>query len=472
MAYFSVHNHSQYSNIRLIDSIVREEELIRYANSIGLKGIVLSDHETLAGHVKFIKAYKKMKKNNELAEDFKIGLGNEIYLVKEDNLEELRENYANKDPETKFYHFLLLAKNEQGYQQLRILSSMAWENMFKTGRMERVPTFKNSLKEVVNKGDIVATSACLGGFVGQKLLRIRESLQENNKETTKLHQKELLEFIDFCVDVFGQDDFYLEMQPSANEEQKYVNRQIINLANKLGLRYIVATDAHYLKKEDRDAHRVYLQSQDGDREVDDFYDATYVFSEAEIYEALEDHLTKEEIKTALDNTMKIHEDIEFFDLFHKTIIPHADIPEFKQRHLFKKAYGQYEYIEKFAYSEHSVDRYFLHLIEKGVEENILTRKDFSKEYLHKTLDRINTELRELWLISIRLEDRMSAYYVLTQEVVDVIWNEGDSILGVSRGSAGGYLVNFLVGITQINPMDYDLPHFRHLTAERPELPDC
>lgn len=471
LTYFSIHNHSHYSNLRLIDSITFPEQLIEYANELGLKGISLSDHETLSGVVKFSKAYKKMRDEGKLKDDFKISYGNEIYLVRENSLEELKENYANRNPDTQFYHFLLTALNPKGFEQLKELSSIAWQNSFRTGLMTRVPTFKEDMKRIIKGGHVVATTACLGGFVPQMILRWQKAEKENNDELIIYYKKEIHEFITYCIDVFGKDKFFFEIQPSDDVEQHIVNRKLIDLSQVYGIDYIVATDSHFLKKEDRYAHKVYLQSSEGDREVDEFYSSCYIFDEDELFKLMKSHLTTEEIQTSLDNTLKIYNMIEIYDLHQDTIIPHATIEDFELKHIFKPAYNKFEYIEKFAYSEHEIDRYFLYLIEEGFKEHFPAHT-LSKEYFYKIMDRINTELRELWLISDRLGDRLSSYYVLTKEVVDTMWEEGNSIVGVARGSAAGYLVVYLLNISQINPLDYDLPHFRHLTAERPELPDC
>lgn len=468
LSYFETHSHSSYSNLRLYDSINRLEEMIEYANEIGLKGICLTDHEALSGHLKFINTYKKLKEKGVIAKDFKIGLGNEIYLVMEDNLEELKTNIANRNPETKFYHFLLLAKNAEGHKQLRKLSSLAWENMFVSHGQTRVPTFKNNLKQIVQKGDVIATTACIGGFLGQTILRIHRAESEN--EANK-YRRQLADFLTFCIDVFGEDNFYMEIQPSSHEEQIIVNKAIVELSKQTGIKYTIATDGHYLKKEDRHAHRVYLKAQDGEREVDEFYETTYIMSEDEIKEYLLTHLTEEEIQAGFDATMDIYHKIEFYDLARPTVVPLPPIPEYEFQHILAPVYDQYEYIKKFAYSEHEADRYLLYLAQEGLIEKIVKKRKADKEYFHKCLDRLNTELRELWLISDRINQRVSAYYVLTKDVVDLMWEAGDSLVGVARGSGAGYLLNFLLGITQLNPLDYNLPHFRHLTAERPELPD-
>lgn len=470
MTYFSLHAHSDFSNLRLKDALSSPEDLVEYAAEIGLKGISLSDHEALGGHFSFLQSYKAMREQGKLDPDFKISLGNEIYWVMEDNLEELKENYKNREPDTQFFHFLLTAIDEKGYLQLKELSSLAWTNSYRTGRMVRVPTFTENIKNVIKGGHVIGSTACLGGYVPQMIMRWLSAEEEHNEEKAFYYKSKIHEFVQLCVEIFGKDKFFFELQPSLNEEQHIVNKKLIELSSVYGIDYIITTDAHYIKKEDRYAHKVYLQSSEGDREVDEFYDSTYIFTEEEIYDSMISHMSKEEIKRGLDNTLKISDMIEEYELEHKTIIPHAKIEDFKLNHLFAPAYDKFEYIEKFAYSKYEIDRYFLHLVEEGFKREIQS-PDLTKEYLYKVLDRINTEMRELWLISETLGDRLSSYYVLTKRIVDLMWTKGDSIVGVARGSASGYLTVMLLGITQINPLDYDLPHFRHLTAERPELPD-
>lgn len=444
--------------------------MIKYANKIGLKGLVLSDHEILSGHVKFIQEYKKLKESDELAEDFKIGLGNEIYYALENSLEELKENQVNRDEDSQFYHFLLVALNPEGYLQLKKLSSIAWENSWRDGLQDRTPTFKKDLKRIIKKGDVVASSACLGGAVPQMLLRMKQYKLEDDKKY-KYYEKKLNDFLEDCIDIFGKEHFYLEIQPSDNEEQIYVNKEIIKLGKATGLKYTVATDAHYLKREDRASHKYYLLAQNIAREVDAFYDSTFIMSEDEVKSYLGDYLTEDEIQAAFDATMEIYDKVEQYDLYHDTIVPVPPIPEYEFQHVLEQGYDKYEYIKKFAYSEHEVDRYFLHLIQKGLVDKIVKKRGADKEYFQKCLDRINTELREIWLISERIHERVSGYYVLTEDVINLAWTKGDSIVGVSRGSAAGYFTLFLIDVIAINPLDYDLPHFRHLTAERPELPD-
>ena len=160
----SNHNHSEISNFRLKDCIIRIPDLIHNAIKLGYKGVSITDHEALTGHVRFLETYNELKNNNQLPEDFKIGLGNEIYLV--DSLEEVQEYTKGK---THFWHFILIAKDAIGYEQLcRISSESAWEHWFKQVGQERVPTIKSELEEIIgeDKGHLIASTACLGGEFG------------------------------------------------------------------------------------------------------------------------------------------------------------------------------------------------------------------------------------------------------------------------------------------------------------------
>lgn len=430
MAYFSTHNHSSYSNLRMRDAILRLDEMIQYANDIGLKGICVSEHEVLSSNQEFLKTYRELKEKGKIRPDFKVGLGNEIYLCHEDSLEELKENAKNREPMTKFYHFLLLAVNENGYKQLRKLSSLAWENMFSLFGMERVPTFKHNLKKIIQKGDVIGTTACAGSFIGQMIINASNAEEDNEK---KYYKQEINNFINFCIEVFGKTHFFLELQPSNNPEQIIINKELLRLSEYYDLRYTIATDGHYLKKESRGAHRTYLQSENAEREVDAFYEATFIQSEEEVKEYLSPYLSEDIIQQGFDTTIEIMNMMEEYSLDKPTSVPTPEIPDYVFEHVLEQGYEQYPYIKKFAYSEYPIDRYYLHLIQEGLMDKIVNGRKADKEYFHVCLDRINTELKEVWNISEKMHERISAYYVLVSQVVDIMWNEGDSLVGVSRG---------------------------------------
>lgn len=150
---FETHSHSYYSNLRLIDSINRPEDMILKASELGYCGIALTDHEALCGHIDWLCLEKQFKEEGKIPKTFKCALGNEIYLEKDRNYSERKMNY---------WHFILIAKDAVGWRALRELSSNAWLHSYTDRRMERVPTLYNELEEIIKKypNSLIATSAC------------------------------------------------------------------------------------------------------------------------------------------------------------------------------------------------------------------------------------------------------------------------------------------------------------------------
>lgn len=448
-----LHDHDDYSNLRLVDCIVKIKDLIYRAVELGNKGVAITDHESVSGHVEAIKIVKEGKASGKIPKDFKLILGNEIYLV--NSLEEVRDNYIPKV--TKFWHFILLAKDAEGHRQLRELSSLAWDNSFKTGLMERTPTLKSDLERIVkaNPGHLIASTACLGGELAQWIL-------EN--DINKLN-----EFLDYCYGLFGHD-FYLEMQPNDSAEQVYVNRAIVSIANQCKLPLIVTCDVHYLHKGDLVFHEAFLKSHEEEREVGDFYKTTYMMTEKEIHEYLDSQIGPQNVERAIKTTDYVGRCIEEYDLYHPTIVPDADIPEFQVNHLFCKFYDRYPYIKKFAYSENDYDRYLLYLIENGFNEKGWYVGITDEEY-HNLVSRIEVELSEMWQVTEKIKTSISSYYLSTLELIDIMWNEGDSLVGVARGSVTGMYTMYLIGLIQMNPVKWGLPHWRHISHQKAELSD-
>ena len=468
MGYINIHAHTDRSNIRLLDCTNSVENLIKTSSDIGYSGIAITDHEVLSAHVEALQVTKKLKEKEIIPNDFKLILGNEIYLV--NSLEEVRDNYQGGT--TKFPHFVLLAKDKIGHRQLRILSSKAWENSFKTGQMERVPTEKMFLKQTLeeNRGHLIASSACLGGELPYYILKSKQAEEEGKDDLVIHYKQKAIEFVQWCADLFGKENFFIEIQPANSIEQIYVNEKLIQIAKYYNLKWIVSTDVHFLRPEDREIHKAYLNSKEGEREIDDFYEACFLQTVEEIKERLA-YLDEEDVKLAIENTMLIADMVEDFDIQHSPIIPKIDLGEFEVRHIFKPAYDKYDYINKLANSEHDQDRYLIKLIEDGFDEKV-DKSQLTKEKLHIILSRLNDELGELWEISESLNQRMPAYYITTKELIDVIWTEGNSLVGTARGSAAGYYINYLLGITTIDSIRWDLPHWRHIHKSRPDLPDC
>ena len=449
MNIFYVHNHTDGSNLRGKDSIIKTQQLIDEAIRLGAKGLAITDHEYIGNHVKAIRYYNQLKEKGKLPKDFKVALGNEIYLIDK----EYADSQRALNLKINFYHLILIAKSERGHKGIRELSSMAWLNRFYYRGFERVPTYYHQLKEIMDKykGEIICSTACLGGEFPNLFKQWHEN-GETQKDAAKINS-----FINFLKDMFGED-LYIELQPSHNGEQKKFNSFAWKYAKYKGIKPIITTDTHYLKKEHRIFHKYYLQSQNADREVDDFYATTYMMPVEEMSEFF-DYSEKIDLNELIKNTHEIHEKVEMYDFYKEQQIPTTKIPDFKLKHLFLEYYEKCEYLKYFANSQHKIDKYFLYLLEEGFLKKKQTICD-------KTIFRINTEMKELWKISQKMKQRMSSYYVLTKDIIDIMWKT--SLVGVSRGSSSGYYTCYLLDIVQMNPLDFELPHWRHLVAERPK----
>lgn len=471
--YAGWHNHTDKSNHENRDSIIPVEQLIDIALELGHTGVGITDHGVLSSHVKAIRHLDKLKKdiNNKLEKDpfnvlllqekdkienFKLGLGTEIYLVNKEEIDTARENNES----TKFYHLVLLAKNKMGHKALRKISTRSWEESFHHRGLKRTPTYKEDLQELITefKGNVVATSACLGSEFAKLVMDYSAYPCEENK-------LKIDTFLRYMHDLFG-DDFYIELQPAPedNTDQKTYNKLALDIAVHYGIKAIVATDAHYQRPEKRFAHRVFLNSQNAEREVDAFYSSTFIMTIDEI-KSMMPYFSEEQVNWLLANTQEIASKIENYNLANSTQVPQAKT-EYDYNYTSKLSVvidtTGYDYINNYLTSEHLIDRILIQQIEKGLErKNISWSKD--------VLERVNRELGSLWEISKQLKQRLSSYYVLTQYIVELMWRT--SLVGVSRGSAGAFFICYALDITQINPMDYDLPDFRHITKERIELPD-
>lgn len=466
MSIVYLHNHTDGgSNTRLTDCTVKVNKLIDRAVELNSLGVAITDHESVSMHIQAIQKVNKLREENKIDENWKLILGNEIYLV--DDKYCIKENYISG--ETKFHHFILLARDKEGHRQIRELSSKAWDNLYSTGQMERVPTSKTDLQNIIKGNHVIGSTACLGGEFPQLILSLIEAEIHNKTKIVDNIKWQIHNFIQWCISIFGQEYFYIEIQPSNMIEQIEFNKKAIEIAKAYNLKWIVTTDTHYIKKEDRKVHAAYLNSKDEDREVESFYTSTYMQSIDEIREYLS-YLDKIDIDEAINNTLLIGSMVENYDFKSDVIVPRIPLPEFQVEHIFEKVYDKYPYIKNFAYSDEEQDRYLFKLIEDGFKEKIWTEA-LNKEYFYQVLDRINIELKELWEITNVINTKLSSYYVTTRQIINIMWEEGDSLVGVARGSVTGFLICYLMDITQINPLQWNLPHWRHLSDTRPECPD-
>jgi len=383
----------------------------------------LTDHESISGW---------MKLENEIAKhpDLKVIRGNEIYLVRNG----LNADNYNKDKD-RYYHFILLAKDLIGAKQLFEISTRAWKRSYVTRGMRRVPTYYQDLFDIIgtNPGHVIGSTACLGGALPTQILR------GTSDDTLGL-------WIERMIDIFGKENFVLEMQPSKNKDQITVNRKLLEFANKFGLRYIITTDSHYLKKEDRAIHKAYLNAQNGDREVDDFYATTYMMGTEEIEEYMK-YSFKENFEEIME---KAYESIEFItnSCENFSLKKPLKIPELMWREVGKHV-DEYPMwvekmptLEKFIKSEYKSDKYLVDAVIEGIK----THKDLQND---ESMAELEDNLQRTWESSEVNKARWSAYFLNLQKNIDECWNAG-TIVGPSRGSGGGFLLLYCLDIIQMN----------------------
>lgn len=591
---FDNHTHTDASNIRLLDCINKVDKLIERAYNLGLSGIAITDHECLGNHIKA----------NELAAkypDFTIALGNEIYLT------DTRENGL------KYYHFILIAKDPIGYKYLKLLSSLAWYNVYEDRRMERVPTLKADLAKYMSKarGHIIGTSACFrkgtkvltkDGYkeietitsqdfilnkkgeweqvnfptcrnysgVGYKITFLGNLIptictkdhkflvSTNNKILTWVKAKDLKTdgkhfclfpiigtqpliineddyitidgvkykkvyikskekvklnetvyclnvdshsfvcngaivhncmgsqlgaailnnddetaraFIEYCIETFGKDDFYIECASSAQKDQIMVNQALLNYAREYGLKMSVGSDAHYLTADERFIHKAYLNSKGGEREVDAFYEYTYLKSEDETRELLRKSFDDYIIDWIFSCSEEMRKSIQPFSLFRKQKVTEVEVKDYPKSTWWEAndsdadKMNNYPILKSLFVSDNIQERYWVNQCWEGLEEKGLhwsTHLNYVAE--------LEEEARVKRIIGEKLETCMFAYPNTLQHYIDLFWECGSTV-APGRGSACAALNHYLLKITQIDPVEWKLPFFRYLNEARTELGD-
>lgn len=431
----SLHNHSEYSNLRLRDALCRTKELMEYAIELGQEVIAITEHESISNAVKVEKEYKKIKEKHP---DFKVILGNEIYLCR-DGLN--GQNFVKG--EDKYFHFILLAKNAKGHQQIRELSTRAWQRSYVTNKMRRVPTYYSDIIEIIgaDPGNVIGSTACLGGFLGSKLLQWRTM----DSMVKDLFYSQIEKWLLSIEGIFTKGNFYLELQPSINEEQVFVNKEIIKLSKKLNIPYIITTDTHYLKPEDMSIHKAFLNSQDGDREVDSFYATTYLMGTETLEEYMNLCMSKEEIQEAYRNILDIKKQCEDYSLLKPLVIPSLKWKEPKgsyNTYDYRKYFELIPYLNTFYSSSFEGDKRLVDLIIDKIESDIRLQNQ-------EVYNELNNNLEATWISSEVNKAHWSAYFLNLQNVLEVCWSAG-TLVGPGRGSGVGFLLLYILDIIQIN----------------------
>ena len=396
-----------HSEYSLLDGACRISDIPKVAKAAGHSACAITDHGVMYGVVDFYKACKK--------EGIKPIIGCEVYVAPGSRMSK------NHGIDSDNAHLVLLCQNEVGYKNLvRLVTSAFTEGFYSKPRIDM------ELLREHNDG-LIALSACLGG-------RIPKLISAGNYEEAKSHAKEML-------DIFSSDRFYLELQDHGIDEQKHVNEVLISMSKELGIDLVATNDVHYLKKSDSEAQAILMCIQtnnvisDGRPigfETDEFY-----------YKSTEEMLKIfSEYPEAVANTVKIAEKCNFDFNFGKTYIPSYDCP---------KGIAPVDYLKKLS----------LDGLENRIQNgNIIFEKYTKDDYIN----RMNYELDVIESMG------YTQYFLVVWDFVNYSKSIGIPV-GPGRGSGAGSLVAYLIGITDIDSIKFDLLFERFLNPERVSMPD-
>ena len=439
------------------DCINKPEDVINQALKLGLSGIAITDHESVSSWIEINKYAKEIRESHP---DFRVALGNEIYLT------------DSRDMGQRYYHFILIAKDAIGAKGIREMSSTAWLNSYFDRGLERVPLLKSELLNIMDryKGHIIGTTACIGGELGTSILNLDRCEKLEDTVNAERYSKQIYNFLIFCKTVFD-NDFYLEVAPGESEDQIIVNKRIKKIAESFKIDICVGSDAHYLKKEDRYVHKAYLNSKGGEREVDAFYEFTYVQSDDEVREHLRASLSDDDIDRIFENSNKMKDSIEFYSLERNQSVPEVEVTDYPKSSWWgvnnpdADEMSNYPELQRLFLSDNIQERYWINECWQALNDKIgpwIDHLDY--------VARLNEEARVKRVIGEKLNTCMFAYPNTLKHYIDLFWECGSTV-GAGRGSACAALNHYLLGITQLDPIKWDLPFWRYLNDERTELGD-
>lgn len=413
-----LHCHTQFS---LLDGAASISNLYKKAVSDGQRAIAITDHGNMFGVFNFV---AEAAKHNKGEQKIKAIVGCEFYMVEDRH----RKNFTKEDKDIR-YHQLLLAKNPEGYKNLSKLSSLGYIE----GMYSKWPRIDKSLIEQYHEG-LIATSCCLGAIVPKTIMKKGEEAAE----------KELK----WWLDLFG-DDYYIELQRHGMREQDQVNEVLIKFARKYNLKVIATNDSHYVEKEDYNAHDILLcvntgekqstpKMSDLDGDEDKFVKGKrFAFPNDNFYFKTKDEMTQlfADIPEALENTGEIVDKVEPLSLKKDILLPNFPVPP--------EYNTQDDYLES------------------------LTWEGAKKRY--GDIDAEIEERLKFELFTIRTMG-FAGYFLIVSDFIKAGRDLG-VIVGPGRGSAAGSAVAYCIGITNIDPIKYDLLFERFLNPERKSMPD-
>ena len=461
-----LHVHTQYS---LLDGQTNVKKLVDKAVADGMRGVAITDHGNMMGIKEFTNYCEK--KNGELKEKglhFKPVIGCEVYVApRRKEQKEGRQDSAN-------YHLILLAKNETGYHNLVKIVSRAWtDGFYSHARTDRYDI------EKYHEG-LICCSACLGGEVPRQILAGNIEEAEN--------------VIQWYRNLFG-DDYYLELQrhratvPNANHEtyslQCSVNAKLKELAAKYGIKTICTNDVHFLEEENADAHELLICLSTG-RDPDDPNLMRY--SKQEWFKTREEmNKVFEDDSESLANTIEILDKVEEYSINHPPIMPNFAIPEeFGTEDGYRQRLTEQDLFDEFTRNEHGEVVMSKEDAEKKIRKlggyDKLYRIKLEADYLAELTfegakvrygDPIPDSVREQLVFELHIMKTMGfpGYFLIVQDFINAARTQLGVSVGPGRGSAAGSAVAYCLGITQIDPIKYDLLFERFLNPDRISLPD-
>ncbi len=400
-----LHVHTQYS---ILDGASNIRDLVARASGSGMTALAITDHGNMFGVKEFY--------NEARARKIKPIIGCEVYVAEKSRFEKTGKEDRSG------YHLIVLAKNMTGYRNLvKLVSKSYTEGFYYKPRID-----KELLRE--HREGLIVCSACLGGEVPQAIMNSSKAEAE----------KIILEF----RELFG-DDYYLELQrhPSGDPEidkdvldnQKTVNRHLVELGNKHGIKLVASNDVHFIKEEDAGAHDRLICLNTG-KDLDDPDRLRY--TRQEYLKSIDEmHALFSDIPEALENTMEIAGKIEVYDLNHLPVMPDFPIPE----------------------GFTGEDDYLRHLTFEGAKKRYRVITD-------EIRDRIDFEL------SVIKNMGFPGYFLIVQDFLNAARELGVSV-GPGRGSAAGSVVAYCNYITDIDPIRYKLLFERFLNPDRISMPD-
>ncbi len=418
MSFVHLHNHSHYS---LLDGLTKLDEMIDYAKEQGSSAVALTDHGTMYGVIEF---YQKAKKAG-----IKPIIGVECYLAANS-----RHDKNVKD-DARSFHLVLLAKNETGYNNLIKLVSIAHLEGF-----YYKPRIDWELLEKYSEG-LIALTACLAGEIPRL---IRSGKIEEAK-------KRILEY----DKLFGRGNFYLEIQDHPElEDQEKVNKELIKLSKETGVPLVATNDTHYLKKEDDVAQDILLCLQNKKKITDTDRMKMIGFGDYSMRSNKEMIAAFKDVPEAIENTLKIAEACNLEIKLGDIQLPHFEVPE---------GFDGNSYLRKLC--ELGLEKRY-GLIKEGDSFSLKKGIEFIEHNLdlEKIITRLNYELEVIAKMG------WPSYFLIVADFVN--WAKDRKIVvGPGRGSAAGSLVCYLTGITNLDPLQYDLLFERFLNPDRVSMPD-